>query len=219
MIDKRCGTVAEALRDVGDGATIAVGGFGNSGIPEALLAGLLARNVRGLTIVSNNAGALDDGLGKLFAAGRIRKIVCSYPRSNGPLAFEDAYARGDVELELVPQGTLSERLRSGGAGIAAFYTPTAAGTQLAAGKEVRAFGNRPHVLETALVPDFALIRAARADRWGNLVYHSAARNFGPVMATAARTTIAEVGTLVELGAIDPEDVVTPGIFVKRVLAV
>ena len=219
MIDKRCGSVAEALRDIGDGAVIAVGGFGNSGIPQALLGGLLARNVRELTIVSNNAGGLDDGLGRLFTAGRVRKIICSYPRSDGPIGFDAGYARGEVELELVPQGTLSERLRAGGAGIAAFFTPTAAGTQLAAGKEVRAFGNRPHVLETALVPDFALIRADRADRWGNLIYHSAARNFGPVMAAAARTTIAEAREIVELGALDPEHVVTPGIFVTRVVAV
>lgn len=219
MIDKRCSSVAAALCDVGDGAAIAVGGFGNSGIPEALLAELLARNVRDLTIISNNAGTIDDGLGRLFAAGRICKLICSYPRAEGAIAFDASYARGETELELVPQGTLSERLRAGGAGIAGFYTPTAAGTQLAAGKEVRAFGERPCVLETALVPDFALIRADKADRWGNLVYHSAARNFGPVMATAARTTIAEVRTIVELGAIDPEDVVTPGIFVKRVVAV
>ena len=219
MVDKRCATVAEALAGIGDGATIAVGGFGSSGSPEALLAELLARNVGELTIVSNNAGNRDDGLARLFAAGRIRKIICSYPRSTEELAFDAAYARGGVELELVPQGTLSERLRSGGAGIAAFYTPTGAGTELAAGKETRAFGDRPHVLETALVPDFALIRADRADRWGNLVYHSAARNFGPVMAMAAGATIAEVRSIVELGAIDPEHVVTPGIFVARVVAV
>ena len=219
MIDKRCATVAEALAGIGNGATVAVGGFGSSGSPEVLLAELLKRNVGELTIISNNAGNRDDGLARLFAAGRIRKIICSYPRSTEPLAFDAAYARGGVELELVPQGTLSERLRSGGAGIAAFFTPTGAGTQLAAGKEVRVFGNRPHVLETALVPDFALIRADRADRWGNLVYHLAARNFGPVMAMAARATIAEVRSIVELGAIDPEDVVTPGIFVTRVVAV
>jgi 3-oxoadipate CoA-transferase, alpha subunit len=219
MIDKRCACVSEALHDVRDGAVIAVGGFGNSGIPEALLAGLLACGAREFTIISNNVGTMDDGLGRLFTAGLVRKVICSYPRAEGAVAFDARYARGETELELVPQGTLSERLRAGGAGIAAFFTPTGAGTQLGAAKEMRRFADRDCVLETALVPDFALIRADRADRWGNLVYHSAARNFGPVMAASARTTIAEVRAIVELGDIDPEHVVTPGIFVKRVVAV
>jgi 3-oxoadipate CoA-transferase, alpha subunit len=217
MIDKRCSTLGDAVRGIPSGAVIAIGGFGDSGTPFELIDALIAQGTSHLTVISNNAGAGTDALARLLDAGRVRKIVCSYPRSAGSVVFERLYAAGEIELELVPQGTLSERLRAGAAGIPAFYTPTSAGTILAAGKEARRFDERNCVLETALVPDVALVKAEAADRWGNLVYHSAARNFGPVMAAAGRLTIAQVKRFVELGEIDPENVITPGIFVDRVV--
>jgi len=219
VIDKRVASTHAALDGVRDGWTIAVGGFGDSGVPFELLDELLLSGVRDLTIVCNNAGSGDDALARLLDAGRVRKIVCSFPRSAGSVVFERLYAAKQIELELVPQGTLSERLRAGGAGIPAFYTPAGASTLLAAGKESRRFGATLCVMEKALVPDLALVRAESADRWGNLTYHRAARNFGPVMAAASRLTVAQVDRILELGALDPEAIVTPGIFVDRVVAV
>jgi 3-oxoadipate CoA-transferase alpha subunit len=219
MIDKIVRNVAAALADVGSGATVAVGGFGESGMPWFLLAALMEAGVTDLTIVANNAGSGGRGISALLEAGRVRKIVCSYPRSAGSTEFEQLYADDAIELELVPQGTLSERLRAGASGLGGFYTPTGAGTLLAEGKEQREIDGRVYVLERPLRPDVSLIRAERADRFGNLTYHSAARNFSPVMAAAARLTIVEAQTVVPLGAIDPETVVTPGIFVDRIIEV
>jgi 3-oxoadipate CoA-transferase alpha subunit len=205
-----------AVADIQDGASVMVGGFGNAGQPDALLHALIDHGAGNLTVISNNAGAGDDGLSQLIDAGLVARIVCSFPRSTGSVAFERRYRAGDVALELVPQGTLSERIRAGGAGLAAFYTPTGAGTVLAEGKEQRAFDDRMHVLEAALKADFSLISAQRADVYGNLVYSKAARNFGPVMAAAARVTIAQVQELSRM-PIDPEIVITPGIFVDRIV--
>jgi 3-oxoadipate CoA-transferase alpha subunit len=219
MIDKIVCDAAAALAGVGSGATVAVSGFGDSGMPWFLLAAMLQSDVRDLTIVANNAGSGGRGISSLLEHGRVRKIVCSFPRSSGSTEFERLYERNEIDVEIVPQGTLSERLRAGAAGIAGFYTPTAAGTLLAEGKEQREFEGRTYVLELPLRPDVALIHADRADRFGNLTYHSSARNFGPVMAAAARLTIAEAREIVPLGAIDPEHVVTPGIFVDRVVRV
>ncbi|HVW46317.1 MAG TPA: 3-oxoacid CoA-transferase subunit A [Solirubrobacterales bacterium] len=216
-IDKTVAGVAAALGEVADGATIMVGGFGDSGIPEELLAELLEQGARELTLIANNAGSGESGVAALLRERRVRKIVCSFPRSSGSVWFERRYRAGEVELEIVPQGTLSERIRAGGAGIAAFYTPTAAGTELAAGKETRLLDGREHLLEHALRADLALIRARAADRWGNLVYHTAARNYAPTMAMAARETVAQVDELVGLGDLDPEAVVTPGVYVDRVV--
>lgn len=210
---------ASCVGDIPDGATVMVGGFGGAGLPEALLDALIERGPRELRVISNNAGSNRDGLARLLAAGCVRAIVCSFPRSTGGDVFAELYRASKIELELVPQGTLSERIRAGGAGIPAFYTPTAAGTELAAGKEKRDFDGRPHLLEHALRADFALIRGERADCFGNLVYHKAARNFGPIMAMAGAVTIAEVREVVEAGALDPETIVTPGIFVDRVTEV
>jgi 3-oxoadipate CoA-transferase alpha subunit len=208
---------AESVRDVFDGATVMLSGFGPAGAPESLLAALLDQGARELTIVANNAGSGDDGLSRLLRARRVRKVVCSFPRSAASAAFRDEYNAGRVQLELVPQGTLAERIRAGGAGIPAFYTPTAVGTPLADDKEQREFGGRAYLLEHALQADFAFVRADRADRFGNLVYRKAARNFGPIMAMAAQTTIAEVRSVVDVGQLDPECVVTPGIFVDRLV--
>lgn len=217
MIDKRVGSMAEAVRGIPDGATVLVGGFGNSGIPVQLVHALLELDVRDLTVVTNNAGSGETDIAALIREGRVRRIVCSYPRSAGSVWFEKFWRAGDIELELVPQGTLSERMRAAGAGIGGFFTPTGADSLLAEGKEIRMIDGRRHVFETPLPADVALIQADRADRWGNLVYHSAARNFGPVMATAAALTVAQVREFVELGDLDPECVVTPGIFVDRVV--
>lgn len=195
-----------------------ISGFGEVGVPVHLIKALVEQGTSELTVVANNAGSGHDGLGALFKAGRVRKIVCSYPRSSGSVWFERRYLAGEVELELVPQGTLSERIRAGGAGIGAFYTPTGVGTELAAGKEVRRFGGRDYLLETPLRADVALVRGHLADRWGNVTYRASARNYGPSMATAAALTIVEVSEVVPLGEIDPEAVVTPGIFVDRVVA-
>ncbi|MGB8267073.1 MAG: 3-oxoacid CoA-transferase subunit A [Candidatus Velthaea sp.] len=219
MIDKIVDTVARALDGIADGAVVAVGGFGDSGVPGALLTGLLEAGISGLTIISNNAGTERHGLSALFAAKRVRKIVCSFPRSTGSVEFDRQYAAGLVELEVVPQGTLSERLRAAAAGLGGFYTPTGAGTLLARDKECRDFDGRSYLLERPLQPDVALVRGDRADRFGNLTHHSAARNFGPVMAAAAKLSIAEVRAVVPLGELDPEIIVTPGIFVDRVVEV
>jgi 3-oxoadipate CoA-transferase, alpha subunit len=212
-------SIDDALRLVHDGATVMIGGFGNAGMPLALIDALIAQGARELTVVSNNAGNGDAGLAALLAAGRVRKILCSFPRQPDSHVFDRLYRSGAIELELVPQGNLAERIRAGGAGIGAFYTPTGHGTRLAVGKETRMIDGRAYVLEHAIRADFALIKAWKADRWGNLVYRKAARNFNPVIATAARCTIAEVGEIVELGGLDPETIVTPGIFVHHVVTV
>jgi len=217
MIDKIFPTPEAALADIPDGATIMIGGFGNAGMPAALIDALIAQGARELTIVNNNAGNADTGLAALLKAKRVRKILCSFPRQADSWHFDALYRAGEIELELVPQGTLAERIRAAGAGIGAFYTPTAYGTRLAEGKETRRIGSRDYVLEYPIHADYAIIKAERADRWGNLVYRKAARNFGPIMATAAKCTVAQVRETVELGALDPEAVVTPGIFVKRVV--
>ena len=219
MIDKLVATVAEAVADIPDGATVMIGGFGTAGVPNELIDGLLAQGARDLTVVNNNAGNGDTGLAALLKAGRVRKIVCSFPRQADSWVFDSLYRTGRIELELVPQGNLAERIRAAGAGIGAFYTPTGYGTPLAQGKETREIGGRMHVLEHPIHADVALVRAERGDRWGNLVYRKAARNFGPVMATAAKRTIATVHEVVPLGGLDPEAVITPGIFVASVVRV
>lgn len=219
MLDKRVKSLEEAVTGVRDGATVLVGGFGNAGIPVELLHALIDQGARDLTIVSNNAGSGRTDLAALLKAGRVRKVICSYPKTAGSVVFDELYAAGRIELELVPQGTLSERMRAAGAGIGAFYTPTGYGTDLAKGKETRMINGRNHVLEMPIKGDFALIKAERADRWGNLVFRLAARNFGPTMAMAADCTIVQVREIVELGHIDPDQVMTPGIFVDRVVAV
>lgn len=219
MINKFFGSAAQALSDVPDGATILVGGFGGAGMPNELIDALVAQGARDLTIVNNNAGAGEHGLAALLKARRVRKVICSYPRQEGAHHFERLYRAGDIELELVPQGTLAERLRAAGAGIGGFFTPTGFGTELAKGKETRVIDGTGHVFEKPLHADFALIKAQRGDRWGNLTYRMTARNFGPVMAMAARVTVASVHEVAELGGIDPETVVTPGVFVQRLVHV
>jgi 3-oxoadipate CoA-transferase alpha subunit len=218
VIDKTVASVEAAVADVADGATVMIGGFGTAGIPFRLVDALIAQGARELCIVNNNAGNGDTGLAALIGARRVRKIVCSFPRQVDSYHFDALYRAHEIELELVPQGNLAERIRASGAGIGAFYTPTGYGTELAVGKETRVIDGRPHVLEYPIHADFALIAADRGDRWGNLVYRKTARNFGPVMAAAARCTIAEVREIVPLGALDPEAVVTPGIYVRRVVA-
>ena len=217
MIDKRFASIEKALAGIRDGSVILVGGFGNAGSPIPLLEALIDQGASDLTIVSNNAGEGDFGLAALMRAGRISKIICSYPRSSGSVIFEELYGQGKIDLEVVPQGTLSERMRAAGAGIGGFYTPTSAGTLLAKGKETREIEGKLHVLELPLKGDVALIKADLADRWGNLTYNKSARNFGPTMAMAADLTIAQVRQIVDLGKISPEVVVTPGIFVDRVV--
>lgn len=217
MIDKNCPAAADALRGIKDGDVVMISGFGDPGMPFALVAALADLAPRELTVIANNAGTGHAGIAALLERGMVRKMVCAYPRRLGSVVFEALYASRAVELELVPQGTLSERIRAGKAGIAGFYTPTAAGTLLGAGKELREIDGRPCVLEHPLKADFALIRAHKADRWGNLVYSAAQRNFGPVMAGAARCTVAEVDHTVPLGALSPEAIVTPGIYVDRVV--
>lgn len=219
MIDKRTRSVAQALRDVQDGATVLVGGFGTAGIPGELIDGLIEQGAKDLTIVNNNAGNGDHGLAALLKTGRVRKIICSFPRQADSWVFDELYRAGKIELELVPQGNLAERLRAAGAGVGGFFCPTGYGTELGKGKETRQINGRWYVFEQPLHGDVALIKAERGDRWGNLTYRKAARNFGPVMATAARTTIASVFELVELGQLDPETIVTPGIHVQRVVQV
>jgi 3-oxoadipate CoA-transferase alpha subunit len=219
MINKIVKTAAEAMAGIRDGSVVLLGGFGSIGLPYALVDGLLEQGAKDLTVVANNAGIGRTGLAKLFDANRVRKIVCSYPRTADPIAFLEAYRAGRIELEVMPQGTMAERMRAAGAGIPAFYTPTSVGTTLAEGKEEREFGGRKCVLEEALFGDVALVEAWEADRWGNLTYRSSARNFNPVMAMAAKLTIAQAQHIVELGALDPEQIPTPGIFVDRVLHV
>jgi len=219
MVNKFFASPEAALADIPDGATIMIGGFGNAGMPAELIDALIAQGARDLTIVNNNAGNADSGLAALLKAKRVRKIYCSFPRQADSWHFDALYRAGEIELELVPQGTLAERIRAAGAGVGAFYTPTAYGTRLAEGKETRRIGDREYVLEYPIHADYALIKAERADRWGNLVYRKSARNFGPIMASAAKCTVVQVRETVELGVLDPESIVTPGIFVKRVVRV
>jgi 3-oxoadipate CoA-transferase alpha subunit len=212
-----CASPDDAVAGIADGATVLVGGFGMAGMPVALIDALIRQGAGDLTVVSNNAGNGDTGLAALLAAGRVRKVVCSFPRQSDSWVFDDLYRSGRIELELVPQGNLAERMRAAGAGIGAFFSPTGVGTPLAEGKETREIDGRTYVLEMPIRGDVALIGAHRADRMGNLVYRRTARNFGPVMATAADLTVAEVGEVVETGALDPEAIVTPSIHVDRVL--
>ena len=219
MINKIVATTAAAVADIPDGATVMIGGFGTAGMPSELIDALIAQGSKNLTIVNNNAGNGDTGLAALLKAKRVRKIICSFPRQTDSWHFDNLYRAGEIELELVPQGNLAERIRAAGAGIGAFYTPTGFGTQLAEGKETRRIDGRDYVLEYPIRADFALIKALRADRWGNLVYRKTARNFGPIMASAAKCTVVQVREIVNLGDLDPEDVVTPGIFVQRVVEI
>jgi len=217
MIDKTYESLERAVADVHDGATVMIGGFGNAGMPAQLIDALIAQGARELTIVNNNAGNGDTGLAALLAAKRVRKIICSFPRQADSHHFDALYRAGEIELELTPQGNLAERIRAAGAGIGGFFTPTGYGTLLAEGKETRLIDGRHYVLESPIHADYALIKAHRGDRWGNLVYRKTARNFGPIMAMAAKTTIAQVSEIVPLGELDPEVIVTPGIFVQRVV--
>ena len=217
MIDKVFESLQAAVADVPDGATVMIGGFGNAGMPSELIDALIAQGARDLTIVNNNAGNGDTGLAALLKAKRVRKIICSFPRQTDSWHFDALYRAGEIELELTPQGNLAERIRAAGAGIGGFFTPTGYGTLLAEGKESRVIDGRGYVLEQPIHADYALIKAHRGDRWGNLVYRKTARNFGPIMATAAKCTIAQVSEVVALGELDPEAVVTPGIFVQRVV--
>lgn len=219
MIDKTVPTVAEAVAGIKDGDTVLIGGFGESGIPKALIDGVLDLGVTDLTMVTNNAGTGEGDIAALIREGRVRKIICSYPRSAGSVWFEKFWAAGRIELEVTPQGTLSERMRAAGAGLGGFFTPSGADGELADGKEVRVINGRRHVLEEPLFGDVALVQGLRADRWGNVVYNNVARNFGPTMLTAARLAVVEVREIVPLGALDPEAVVSPGIFVDRVVRV
>lgn len=219
MIDKIVQTAAAAVADVRDGATVMIGGFGTAGLPDELIAALLDQGARELVVVNNNAGNGDTGLAALLGAGRVRKIICSFPRQVDSWHFDRLYREGRIELELVPQGNLAERIRAAGAGIGAFFTPTGYGTILAEGKETREIDGRMQVLEYAIHADVALVKAERGDRWGNLTYRKTARNFGPIMAMAAKCTIATVHEVVELGALDPEAVVTQGVFVQRIVPI
>lgn len=217
MIDKTFESLERAVADIPDGATVMIGGFGNAGMPSALIDALLAQGARELTIVNNNAGNGETGLAALIKARRVRKIVCSFPRQADSHHFDALYRAGEIELELTPQGNLAERIRAAGAGIGGFFTPTGYGTLLAEGKETRVINGRNYVFETPLHADFALIKAHRGDRWGNLTYRMTARNFGPIMAMAAKVAIAQVHEVVALGELDPEAIVTPGIFIQRVV--
>jgi 3-oxoadipate CoA-transferase alpha subunit len=219
MIDKTYASPAAAVAGIDDGSTIMVGGFGTAGMPTELVDALIDCGAGELTIISNNAGNGELGLGALLKAGRVRKVVCSFPRQIDSHVFDALYRAGRIELELVPQGTLAERIRAAGAGIGGFFTPTAYGTQLAKGKETREIGGRHYVLEAPLHADYAFVKALRADRWGNLVYRKTARNFGPLMASAAKVSIVQVAEIVALGELDPEAIVTPGIYVQRVVQV
>ncbi|BDE73671.1 MAG TPA: 3-oxoacid CoA-transferase subunit A [Giesbergeria sp.] len=224
MINKISPSIAEALTGVADGSTVLIGGFGTAGIPNELIEGLIEQGARELTVVNNNAGNGDSGLAALLKAGRVRKIICSFPRQTDSWVFDELYRSGKIELELVPQGNLAERLRAAGAGVGAFFTPTGFGTELALNadgtpKETRRINGRDYVLEYPIHGDLALIKAETGDRWGNLTYRKAARNFGPVMATAAKRTVATVHEVLELGQLDPEAIVTPGIFVSRIVKI
>lgn len=219
MINKIAESLEAAVSGVEDGATVLIGGFGDAGMPNELIDALIAQGAKDLVVVNNNAGQGETGVAALLKTGRVRKIICSFPRNADSQVFDNLYREGRLELELVPQGTLVERLRAAGAGIGAFYTPTAFGTELAKGKESRRINGRDYILEYPVRADYALIKAEAADRWGNLVYRKAARNFGPVMAAAAKCSIVQVNRIAELGELDPEAIVTPGIFVSRVVRV
>ena len=219
MIDKRAESAAEAVADVFDGATIMVGGFGEAGSPIELIHALIDQGATNLTVVSNNTGSGEIGLAALLKAGRVSKVICSFPRTANSTVFPDLYRRGETKLELVPQGTLAERIRAGGAGIPAFYTRTAVGTPLAEGKESRTFGDHEYIMEHGLTADFALIKGRIADSHGNVLYNKTARNFAPPMAMAGRVTIIQVSEIVAPGGLDPEAIITPGIFVDRVVGV
>ena len=217
MIDKTVANADAAVADIHDGATVMIGGFGTAGMPDALIDALIAQGARGLTIINNNAGNGDSGLAALIQHKRVRRIICSFPRQSDSQHFDAAYRAGEIELELVPQGNLAARIHAAGSGLGAIFTPTGYGTELAQGKETREIDGRNYVLEYPLHADFALIKAHHGDRWGNLVYRKTARNFGPLMAMAARCAIVQVESVVPLGELDPEAVVTPGIFVQRVV--
>jgi 3-oxoadipate CoA-transferase alpha subunit len=219
MIDKRVKSLAEAVSGIADGATILCAGFGGAGLPDALCEAVVEQGARDLTVVANNAGTGRRGLAALLAAGRVRRIICSFPRSSGSVVFEELYAAGRIELELVPQGIISERMRCAAAGLGGFYSPVSVGTRLADGKEHREIDGRMYVLEKPLKGDVALLSADRADRWGNLTYRKSARNFNPTMAMAADLSIVQVRHIVELGELDPEMIVTPGIFIDRLVEV
>jgi 3-oxoadipate CoA-transferase alpha subunit len=219
MIDKIVPSAAAAVADIHDGATVMIGGFGTAGMPAELIDALIAQGARDLTVVNNNAGNADTGLAALLETKRVRKIICSFPRQTDSWVFDALYRAGEIELELVPQGNLAERIRAAGAGIGGFFTPTGYGTLLAEGKETREIDGRRYVLEYPIRAHYALIKADRADRWGNLVYRKTARNFGPIMASAAKCTIAQVREVVDLGGLDPESIVTPGIFVQRIVRI
>ncbi len=219
MINKIVQSVADALADVKDGSTVMLGGFGGAGMANELVDGLVAQGAKDLVLVSNNAGNGEMGIAALLKAGQVRKIICSFPRQADSYVFDGLYKSGKLELELVPQGNLAERIRAAGAGIGGFFTPTGYGTDLAKGKETREINGRMYVLESPIYADVALVKAEQGDRWGNLTYRKAARNFGPIMASAAKCTVAQVYETVELGALNPEIIVTPGIFVARVVKV
>jgi 3-oxoadipate CoA-transferase alpha subunit len=219
MINKIAPSITAALADVKDGSTVMIGGFGTAGIPNELIDGLIAQGAKDLVIVNNNAGNGESGLAALLKAGQVRKIICSFPRQADSHIFDALYRSGKLELELIPQGNLAERIRAAGAGIGAFFCPTGYGTELAKGKECREINGKFYVLEMPIYGDVALIKAETGDRWGNLLYRKAARNFGPVMATAAKMTVATVHEVVELGALDPESIVTPGIFVSKIVKI
>ena len=219
MIDKRVRNLAEAVAGIPDGATVLCAGFGGAGLPDALCEAVIEQGARDLTVVANNAGTGRTGLAALLATGRVKRIICSFPRSSGSVVFEELYAAGRIKLELVPQGVISERMRCAAAGLGGFYSPVSVGTRLAEGKEHREINGRLYVLEKPLKGDVALLAADRADRWGNLTYRKSARNFNPTMAMAANLSIAQVRHVVELGEIDPEMVITPGIFVDRLVEV
>jgi len=217
MINKISPSIQAAMADIKDGSTVLIGGFGGAGQPSALIDGLLEQGARDLTVVSNNAGNGETGLAALLKEGRVRKIICSFPRQADSHVFDGLYRAGKLELELVPQGNLAERIRAAGAGVGAFFSPTGYGTPLAGDRETREINGRHYVLEYPIVGDVALIMAERGDRWGNLVYRKTARNFGPIMATAATLTIASVYSVAELGELDPETIVTPGLYVNRIV--
>lgn len=219
MINKIASSIEAALGQIKDGSTVLIGGFGTAGIPNELIDALIANGAKELTIVNNNAGNGDTGIAALLKAGQVRKIICSFPRQVDSYVFDGLYRQGKLELELVPQGTLAERIRAGGAGIGGFFTPTAVGTELAKGKETREINGKTYVLENPILGDVALVKAERGDRWGNLTYRMTARNFGPIMASAAKKTIATVFEIAELGEIDPEAVVTPGIYVQQIVKI
>ena len=219
MVNKQVASLQEAVAGIRDGATVMIGGFGTAGMPAELIDAFIDQGAHDLTVVNNNAGNADMGLAALLKAGRVRKMICSFPRQSDSWVFDELFRAGKIELELVPQGNLAERISAAGSGIGAFFTPTGFGTLLAEGKETRVINGRNYVLEYPIHADFALIKALKADRWGNLVYRKTARNFGPIMARAAKTTVVQVSEIVELGGLDPEHIITPGIFVNRIVHV